>query len=287
MFSCGLQVRISQGPDKGRTFPLDSTEITIGRARTIGDRAPGWILVNDPQTSRIHADMHWDQEKNSYILVHRSDTNPTEINGIPITEPTLLKIGDHIRIGSSILDLQQADFRFGGVAPENIAAIHKARRTNTTVVNHQLAFRNPLNEGESQGNTKTVGRKIALSTRPKFSLVVLGGSQQGTRFALTGFRIQIGGSQVETIPESPQWWDQDLTINEKALPYRAMAWQWNELNQVFEVRLIRQVSVPITLERRMDGSEWIGEMLPEAAVIIRPEDLLYIGSTALQLVIER
>ncbi|MBS2034315.1 FHA domain-containing protein [bacterium] len=287
MFSCGLQIRVSQGPDKGRTFPLDSAEITIGRARTPGDRAPGWVLLNDPQTSRIHADLQWNYEARQYMLIHRSDTNPTEVNGVPVQEAVTLKIGDHIRLGSTVLDIQQADFRFGGVAPENIAAIHEARRTGNTVINHELAFRDPVREGEARGNTKTAGRKIALSTRPKLSLEILGGKQQGTKLPMTGFQIQVGGNQVEDVADGPQWWDQDLALNEAALPYRCMAWKWRELDKAFEVRLIRNLTMPITLERRVDGTEWIGEMPPNAVVTVRPYDLLYIGNTALQLVVDR
>ncbi len=287
MFSCGLQIRVSQGPDKGRTFPLDCAEITIGRSRTPGDRAPGWVLLNDPQTSRIHADLQWNYEARQYLLIHRSDTNPTEVNGVRVNEAVALKIGDHIRLGSTILDIQQADFRFGGVAPENIAAIHEARRTNTTVVNHELAFRDPVREGEARGNTKTAGRKIALSTRPKLSLEILGGKQQGAKLPMTGFQIQVGGNRVEELPDGPQWWDQDLALNEPALPYRCMAWKWRELDKAFEVRLLRDMTMPITIERRVDGTEWIGEMPRHAVVTVRPHDLLYIGNTALQLVVDR
>ena len=287
MFSCGLQVRISSGPDKGRTFPLDCAEITIGRARTPGDRAPGWVLLNDPQTSRIHADLQWDFEAKNYKLIHRSDTNPTEVNGAPVTGEVVLKIGDHVRVGSSILDIQQADFRFGGVAPENMAAIHEARRTGTMQINNDLAYRDPVREGEARGNTKSGGRKIALSTRPKLCLEILGGNQQGTKIPMTGFQIQVGGNRAENLPDGPSWWDQDLALNEAALPYRCMAWKWRELEKAFEVHLIRNLSMPITLERRVDGTEWIAEMPPTSVVTVRPYDLLYIGNTALQLVVER
>ena len=285
MFSCGLQVRVSQGPDKGRTFPLDSAEVTIGRARTPGDRAPGWVLLNDPQISRIHADMTWDDELKAYRLAHRSDTNPTEVNGLPIKE-ALLKIGDHVKVGSSLLDIQQADFRFGGVAPERIGQIHEARRTGTTVVNHDLAYRNPVREGESRGDTKSASRKIALSTRPNMFLEVLGGAQQGLRLPMTGFQIQVGGNRAEPLPDAPSWWDQDLSIEESALPYRCMAWKWRELEKAFEVMFTRPVAAAVTLERRTDGTEWIAEMPLTSVVKIRPFDLLYVGKTALQLVVE-
>ncbi len=286
-FSCGLQIRVCDGPDKGRTFPLDSREVTIGRARNPGDRAPGWVLLNDVRISRIHADMVWSDQLQAYRLVHRSETNPTEINGQPVTD-AILQVGDVIRVGESALDVQKADFRFGGVAPESIHLVHKARQEGVVRHNSDLDFRDLKREGEShQGNTKSGGRKIALSTRPKFHLEVLGGAQKGQKFPLTGFKIQVGGHQAIDLPEE-RWWDQDVIIEEAEFPYRSMVWHWRELDNAFEVSYCREASASITLERRVDGTEWIAEMPSGtgSSVFLRPFDLLYVGKTALQLMRE-
>ncbi len=283
-FNCGLQVRVCGGPDKGRTFPLDSREVTIGRARNPGDRAPGWVLLNDPQISRIHADLVWSESDNAYKVVHRSETNPTEVNGVEIGEPTLIKIGDVVHLGASSLDIQQADFRFGGVEPERIGQIHQARKAGISQVNPALAFRDPKKEVEAHIDTKSGGRKIALSTRPKMVLQVLGGAQQGLELPLNGFQIQFGGHQVEELPDKEPWWDQDLVVEEATLPYRCMAFLWRELQNAFEVSFVRPVNLSITLERRVDGTEWIAEMPLSTPVMLRASDLLYIGGTAIQLV---
>lgn len=288
-FSCGLQIRVVEGADRGRTFPLDSREVTIGRARNPGDRAPGWVLLNDPMISRIHADLVWDEEQKAYKLLHRSETNPTEVNGVPAAESPLLKIGDQIKLGKTVLDMQSADFRFGGVEPERIGAIHAARRAGVMpTVNKDLAFRDPKRENEQEGNTTSGSRKIALSTRPKMYLEVLNGKQQGQKLPLTGFKIQVGGSTPEVMPDARSWWDQDVILDDSSLPFRCLAWHWRELEKAFEVGFIRETQVSITLERRVDGTEWIAELPTSmgAAVLIRPLDLLHFGQTSVQLVVE-
>lgn len=284
-FSCGLQVRVCDGPDKGRTFPLDSREVTIGRSRAPGDRAPGWVLLNDPRISRIHADLIWSEPDKGYRLVHRSDTNPTEINGHPANDQ-VIRVGDIITVGGSRLDIQQADFRFGGVEPERIGQIHEARRSGTLQVNNEFAYRDPKREGEAHGSTQKASRKIALSTRPKLYLEVLGGNQKGQKLPLTGFSIQMGGPLSGDPPEvGAPWWDQEVLIDDAVLPYRCLSWHWRELQNAFEVALIREIPVPITLERRVDGTEWIAELPAQmgASVLIRHGDLFYVGKTALQL----
>jgi hypothetical protein len=288
VFTCGLQIRVVEGADRGRTFPLDNREVTIGRARNPGDRAPGWVLLNDPMISRIHADLVWDEEQKAYKLMHRSDTNPTEINGAPASD-VVLKIGDLIKCGKTVLDLQSADFRFGGVEPERITAIQAARRAgHVPTLNQDLAFRDPKRENEQEGNTTSGARKIALSTRSKMFIEVLSGKQQGQKLPVTGFAVQVGGSNMEDLPESPRWWDQEVILDEATLPFRCMSWHWRELQKAFEVAFIRDVNLSVTLERRVDGTEWIAE-LPTglgASVLLRPNDLMYIGQTAIQLVVE-
>lgn len=284
LFSCGLQVRVADGPDKGRTFPLDSREMTIGRARNPGDRAPGWVLLSDSQISRIHCDLVWSDDSKAYSLLHRSETNPTLVNGKAVTE-IKIAIGDSIKVGNTTLDIQRADFRFGGVAPEHIERIHTARQSGAIRAS-ELAFRDPKREGESQIDTKNPSRKIALSTRSPMHLMILDGAQKGQKIPVTGFKIQVGGHLPEEMPAGPTWWDQDVVIEDSEFPYRCMSWSWRELDKAFEVSLRREVNIPITLERRVDGTDWIAEMptVHGMHVLIRPFDVMYIGKTTLQLV---
>jgi hypothetical protein len=243
------------------------------------------VLLNDPRISRIHADLIWSEPDKGYRLVHRSDTNPTEINGHPANDQ-VIRVGDIITVGGSRLDIQQADFRFGGVEPERIGQIHEARRSGTLQVNNEFAYRDPKREGEAHGSTQKASRKIALSTRPKLYLEVLGGNQKGQKLPLTGFSIQMGGPLSGDPPEvGAPWWDQEVLIDDAVLPYRCLSWHWRELQNAFEVALIREIPVPITLERRVDGTEWIAELPAQmgASVLIRHGDLFYVGKTALQL----
>lgn len=285
-FSCGLQIRVVSGPDKGRTFPLDQREITIGRARSAGDRAPGWILLNDSTISRIHTDLVWSDDEKGYKLLHRSDTNPTKVNEQPVGEH-LVKAGDQIQVGNSFLDVQTADFRFGGVEPERIGQIHAQRQASALPIRNDLQFRDPKRENEEEVDTRKLNkRRIALSKRAQLALTVLRGPQQGKRIELTGFHIQMGDQTPIELPEGAHWWDQDVVLDEAALGYRSLAWHWKELENAFEVCPLRTLESPITLERRVDGTDWIAELpgVVGASVLLRTGDVVYFGNSAVQLV---
>lgn len=204
-WSCGLQVRVVDGPNKGRTYPLDAPEMTVGRAKSGGDRAPGWILIFDETVSRIHADLRWDEALEAYVLVNRSDTNPTKVNDAIVTENVVLKQGDQIRVGNSVLDLQGADFRFGGMKPP----VARSRPATSGLPNQpNLQFVNPLNDGEKQVNTKKSPRLVALTTRPKLQFTAVHGPDKGQIWPISGMSLALGGlapaESDESKPPAPE-----------------------------------------------------------------------------------
>ncbi len=90
-----LILNILQGPDRGRRFELPDTEPQI-----IG-RSSEALPLNDMTISRRHAELtpddgHW------YINDQKS-ANGTFVNGVRISKPTLLRSGDQIRVGSTLL----------------------------------------------------------------------------------------------------------------------------------------------------------------------------------------
>lgn len=121
-WSCGLQIKISSGPGRGMTLPLDTQSVKIGRARNPGDRNKGWILLNDDAVSRVHAELIWDETENAFKLYHRSETNLTWVNGEP-AEEVVLKVGDEIKVGRVTLDVQKADTRWAGAPSEGAAPV--------------------------------------------------------------------------------------------------------------------------------------------------------------------
>ena len=256
-FHCGLQFRVSDGPDKGRIFLLEHRDLTIGRARNAGDRAPGWVLLNDPQVQRIHAEMTWDDTEKGYRLIVRGEA-PVTVNQQPATHGILLP-GDVIQFGDSTLHLQ-ASTAILSDAPRQAAPVAA-----------------PVDPG-----------KTIKMTRSSKTLEILSGVRKGEKLILKGSKIQLGGLRSEAIPQDKQWWDQDVIIEDPTVPYRCMAWYWQEQEKAYEVSLLRNVPVAVSFERSVDGVDWMSEMPAGmgAAVLVRSLDRISLGRTSLQLVIE-
>lgn len=104
-FSSGLQLKVIDGQDLGRTIRLDHQEVTLGRAQSKGERAPGWIFFNEPTVSRVHAILRWDENKKHYVLNHRSKSNPSLVNGVPADNKPV-PVGARIQLGQLVLEMQ-------------------------------------------------------------------------------------------------------------------------------------------------------------------------------------
>lgn len=254
-FYCGLQFRVKDGAEKGRIIPLEHRELTIGRARTLTDRAPGWVLLSDPQLLRIHAEMTWNDNEKAYLLVVRPDA-PTEVNGEPVSS-CLLQVGDTVTFGSTPLSLQAA----------------------TAVLSEEPRQAPP---------PAPDGAKTVKMTRSVKTLEVLSGVRKGERLNLSGFKIQLGGDTPEAIPVDKPWWDQDVVIQDPNVPFRCMSWHWQEAEKAFQVSMLRQVPISVSFERSADGVEWMSEMPTGrgAFVMVRSLDRVLLGKTTLQLIIE-
>jgi pSer/pThr/pTyr-binding forkhead associated (FHA) protein len=83
-----------EGPDVGKSFPLDKERMTIGRSEE------AHVCVEDDLSSRFHAVMTLGP--NGYDIRDLRSTNGTIVNGRPI-ELHSLAHGDSIRIGKTIL----------------------------------------------------------------------------------------------------------------------------------------------------------------------------------------
>jgi serine/threonine-protein kinase len=91
-----VQIIVTAGPDKGRSFPLLAGEpLQVGRSKSTSTQ------LTDPTVSRVHCEIEWDGER---VTVHNISDNGTLINGVRITEAELTP-RDVIRIGESELRL--------------------------------------------------------------------------------------------------------------------------------------------------------------------------------------
>lgn len=106
-FAGDYRLLVIEGPQPGRLYKLRDVVIKIGRADEKVE-LPGWVLLEDPTVSRLHAELQWRYENQGYLLVHRSEKNPTWVNGRSVSE-AFLKIGDQIQLGGVILELERSE----------------------------------------------------------------------------------------------------------------------------------------------------------------------------------
>ena len=107
-FSSGLQFRVIDGQkEKDRIIRLDGKELTLGRAQKGQRPGQGEVLFREPTVSRVHASLSWKERKGGFQLTHKSNTNPTLVNGKP-TKKILLAPGDRVQMGLLILELEDS-----------------------------------------------------------------------------------------------------------------------------------------------------------------------------------
>ena len=96
------QLVIKTGPNPGEVYSLTKSEIFLGRDISND------IVINDAEVSRKHARMTFQEDQ--YILEDLGSTNGTFINGVRITKPHRLTLGETIQLGENISMVFNASF---------------------------------------------------------------------------------------------------------------------------------------------------------------------------------
>lgn len=90
-----LTLYVLQGPDKGRRFDLPVDEVvSLGRS---SEHVP----LTDLTVSRRHA--HLEHTRDGWMLWEEGSSNGVFINGVRVTRAARVKMGDQIRMGSTLL----------------------------------------------------------------------------------------------------------------------------------------------------------------------------------------
>ena len=100
----GLELAIVGGPLAGTVWPLLPGTVTIGRSR----RAD--VRVDHPTVSRLHCRIQ--VEGTSCLVEDLGSTNGTWIGGRPLSEPTVLELGQMFEVGTCPMEVrapQKAD----------------------------------------------------------------------------------------------------------------------------------------------------------------------------------
>ncbi len=264
-FSCGLQLRIVDGPGRGLTFPIDAQEISIGRARRPDDRQQGWFRLNDDAVSRLHADLKWDANQERLRIFHRSETNMTYVNGQPIDE-MILEQGDLIKVGAVTLEVQRAEKRFSGIPDQGAIPAGQNPELLGAPSRQTFAVRPPRQA--TAPAPVPAGKKLSIETPTGFRLTHVGGET----FVLEGFRI---GLNPEQKPRE-RLYDQTHTV--PGLDTE-MALEWDERVKTFS--FARTAGPEVGVTRKADGLTWQTPMEVGQRVNLRDGDRLQVGSVEL------
>lgn len=103
-----LQLRVLDSKFEFRddTYVLDQKFYALGRLPRDYEPRKDEILFREPTLSRVHATLTWLARRGGYQLQHKSDVNPTLVNGRP-TKKILLTPGDQIQLGHLLLELEE------------------------------------------------------------------------------------------------------------------------------------------------------------------------------------
>jgi len=89
-----FQLVMRSGPNVGKVFPLEATEISIGR------EMGNVIVISDAEVSRRHAKLTW--QGTGYFIEDAGSTNGTFVNNQRISAPHALKAGDLVSLSENI-----------------------------------------------------------------------------------------------------------------------------------------------------------------------------------------
>jgi pSer/pThr/pTyr-binding forkhead associated (FHA) protein len=106
-FDSRLELVVLEGGGQGTRRYLNRTHLTLARLDANDEPQPTVVTFPEPTVSRVHATLEWDPRKHGYVLHHRSRTNATIVNGHQIIEPTLLNVGDKIKMGHLVIELRR------------------------------------------------------------------------------------------------------------------------------------------------------------------------------------
>ncbi len=90
-----LTLYVLQGPDKGRRYDLPTDEVVI-----LG-RSSEYAPLTDLTVSRRHA--HLENTKDGWFIFDEGSSNGVFVNGVRIPQKAKIKVGDQIRMGSTLL----------------------------------------------------------------------------------------------------------------------------------------------------------------------------------------
>lgn len=104
-----FEMLVTQNNAPPMRVPIPAATITIGRAHD------STILISDPKVSRRHLQLTWNGA--AFVAEDVGSSSGTLLNGLPLRSPTILRPGDTLSIGDTILRLEVASGTATVLAP--------------------------------------------------------------------------------------------------------------------------------------------------------------------------
>jgi pSer/pThr/pTyr-binding forkhead associated (FHA) protein len=248
VFDSGYRVEVLEGADQGKKIPVRGKEITLGRKLIPNEKIANWILFNEPTVSRIHAMLEWSDTESTYIIAHKSKTNPTLVNTESIIKKPLSS-GDTVQMGLLL-------FRFAGrwqgmpagerdEKAEPPMFREKPRETGALSLIYQLA----VSLGPDKGKTFPLGAE----------LVMIRGREHDS---------QVTGSN-------------EIFLNDRALPSEHLLLVWNVKENGYGIIKVETSPLSSVIIKSSGNSESELEIASDHHSILEVGDRLRMGLTEL------
>lgn len=149
-------------------FPQMPVELVPGERYRLGRGAGNEFYLPDVHASREHADITWNG--GAFVLTDFGSSNGTFLNDQPVTDPVILKEGDEIRIGTTVLRLRVEEAK---------KAAQEYEKTKKEVQEWQTVVDVALGDGYRQGEHGGLSGAIEDVSLPQVVQMLTAGSSTG------------------------------------------------------------------------------------------------------------
>jgi len=150
------QLVIRSGVGAGKVFPLDKSEMHVGRDVTND------LVISEEKVSRRHARLY--TEGDQYVVEDLGSTNGTFINGARLSGPHLLRVGEQITFGeTSIVSYERVD------QDPNATVVSTISSGPSTVQAPRLEVQPPPIRSSSRQSSEYISSQVPLA-RDEFEM---------------------------------------------------------------------------------------------------------------------
>ncbi|MBQ7501657.1 FHA domain-containing protein, partial [bacterium] len=275
-WSSGLQLHVTAGNDEGRVFLLNSPEITLGRAVETSESSPGWVLFSEPTVSRIHALLQWDDERQCYVLQHRSRTNGSMVGGVAV-DGYPLRLHEEVSLGLLKFELEPAEVRTGklGNAVQKPSGSGPAPGVFDAL--NSYADQSKKRERENMAGIAGLVDAGSRDEEAKFNMIVIQGPDKGASYPLSEPVLVIGRLQGPADPRSSA----GVLLHDASVPPEQALLVWQDRAATYGILQSDSSSQATRIRRMTNGIPRDIIVRSDIPTVLNERDAIIIGRTAM------